>query len=66
MKKLRLTMRHIHTITCNYCHEEKPETDFELMKTGTRRHVCNHCKYLYYTRPAYLRRVARQCTHKPL
>ena len=52
-------MRRKKKIICNYCHQELPATDFELMKTGTRRHVCNHCKYIHYTLPAYLRRIAR-------
>ena len=30
------------------------------MKTGTRRRVCNHCKWLYYVKPARERAWLRE------
>ena len=44
---------------CTYCKIEKPIEEFEKMKTGTYRYVCNACKYRYYTLPAYYRRKAK-------
>lgn len=45
---------------CWKCNREKPDSEFEMFPTGTRRHVCNRCKYECYTRPARLRYLLRQ------
>ena len=47
-------------MTCTKCGRELPDEQFELYPTGTRRHVCNRCKYRCYTRPAYHRYILRQ------
>lgn len=49
------------TIVCHGCGRELPAEAFEMMKTGTRRHVCNDCKYQLYTLPAYMRRKLNGC-----
>ena len=48
------------TRVCRCCKRELPLTSFEKYKTGTRRHVCNRCKYLLYTVPAQRRYQLRQ------
>ncbi|MDY6205542.1 MAG: hypothetical protein SPI30_02170 [Prevotella sp.] len=45
---------------CNRCGTAQPEEKFEMMKTGTRRRVCNHCKWLYYVKPSRDRRILRE------
>jgi len=47
-------------ITCEKCYRSLPQEQFELYPTGTRRHVCNHCKYLHYSLPAYWRRCLKK------
>lgn len=34
---------------CRKCGKLLPAEQFELYSSGTRRHVCNKCKYLHYT-----------------
>jgi hypothetical protein len=46
--------------TCYRCGRTLPIEQFERYKTGTRRKVCNRCKYLYYTQPAHVRWVLKQ------
>ena len=36
-----------------------PRSKLERMKTGTYRHVCYHCKWLYYVKPSRDRRILR-------
>ena len=54
------------TMQCMKCGEWLPRSKLELMKTGTRRRVCNHCKWLYYVKPAreraWLRELAERHT----
>ena len=45
---------------CMKCGEYLPRSKLELMKTGTRRRVCNHCKWLYYVKPARERAILRE------
>ena len=45
---------------CMKCGAWLPRSKLELMKTGTRRRVCNHCKWLYYVKPARERRIIRE------
>ena len=45
---------------CMKCGEWLPRSKLELMKTGTRRRVCNHCKWLYYVKPARERAILRE------
>ena len=40
---------------CRKCGKLLPAEQFELYSSGTRRHVCNKCKYLHYTLPAHYR-----------
>ena len=40
---------------CRKCGKLLPAEDFELYPSGTRRHVCNKCKYLCYSLPAHYR-----------
>ena len=42
------------------CGEWLPRSKLELMKTGTRRRVCNHCKWLYYVKPSRERAWLRE------
>ena len=48
------------TMQCMKCGEWLPRSKLELMKTGTRRRVCNHCKWLYYVKPARERAILRE------
>lgn len=45
---------------CTRCGQALPRSKLELMKTGTRRRVCNHCKWLYYVKPCRDRRILRE------
>ena len=45
---------------CTRCGEILPRSKLERMKTGTYRRVCNHCKWLYYVKPARERRILRE------
>lgn len=45
---------------CMKCGQWLPRSKLELMKTGTRRRVCNHCKWLYYVKPARERAILRE------
>ena len=47
------------TLTCTRCGKTLPETKFEMMRTGTRRRVCNHCRWLYYVKPSRDRSILR-------
>ena len=44
---------------CTKCGEWLPRSKLELMKTGTRRRVCNHCKWVYYVEPSRRRKIIR-------
>lgn len=44
---------------CTRCQRELPITDFERFPGGTRRYVCRHCKYLYYSKPAKIRWILK-------
>ena len=48
------------TMICTRCGQALPRSKLELMKTGTRRRVCNHCKWLYYVKPARERAWLRE------
>ena len=50
----------VPTRECTRCHKILPITKF--LKTGahTRRHVCNHCFYLYTVRPSIDRAIIRK------
>lgn len=48
------------TMQCMKCGEWLPRSKLELMKTGTRRRVCNHCKWLYYVKPSRERAILRE------
>ena len=48
------------TMQCMKCGEWLPRSKLELMKTGTRRRVCNHCKWLYYVKPSRERAWLRE------
>jgi hypothetical protein len=50
----------IPQMQCTRCGQWLPETKLERMKTGTRRRVCNHCKWLYYVQPSRHRRILRE------
>lgn len=50
----------METITCTRCGQTLPRSKLERMKTGTYRRVCNHCKWLYYVKPARDRRILRE------
>ena len=45
---------------CMKCGAWLPRSKLELMKTGTRRRVCNHCKWLHYVKPSRERRIIRE------
>ena len=45
---------------CMKCGAWLPRSKLELMKTGTRRRVCNHCKWLYYVKPSRERAILRE------
>ena len=45
---------------CRKCGVAQPEEKFELLKTGTRRCVCNRCRWIYYVRPCRMRRILRE------
>ena len=47
-------------IQCMKCGRWLPQEKLERMKTGTRRRVCNHCKWLYYVKPSRERRILRE------
>ena len=47
-------------MTCTRCGEYLPRSKLERMRTGTYRRVCNHCKWLYYVKPARYRRILRE------
>ena len=49
---------------CMKCGEWLPRSKLELMKTGTRRRVCNHCKWLYYVKPSRERAILRELEQK--
>ena len=49
---------------CTRCGEALPRSKLELMKTGTRRRVCNHCKWLYYVKPSRDRRILRELAER--
>ena len=49
---------------CTRCGEWLPRSKLELMKTGTRRRVCNHCKWVYYVKPARERAILRELEQK--
>ena len=48
------------SMQCMKCGAWLPRSKLELMKTGTRRRVCNHCKWLYYVKPSRDRRILRE------
>jgi DNA-binding helix-hairpin-helix protein with protein kinase domain len=48
------------TMQCMKCGEWLPRSKLELMKTGTRRRVCNHCKWLYYVKTSRERAWLRE------
>ena len=48
------------TMICTRCGQALPRSKLELMKTGTRRRVCNHCKWLYYVKPSRDRHILRE------
>ena len=48
------------SMQCMKCGEWLPRSKLELMKTGTRRRVCNHCKWLYYVKPSRERAILRE------
>lgn len=45
---------------CTKCGCELPDEKFEMMKTGTRRRVCNHCRWIHYVQPSRMRRILRE------
>ena len=47
-------------MTCTKCGARLPRSKLELMRTGTRRRVCNHCKWLCYVKPSRDRRILRE------
>lgn len=49
---------------CMKCGQWLPRSKLELMKTGTRRRVCNHCKWLYYVKPSRDRRILRELAER--
>ena len=49
---------------CMKCGEWLPRSKLELMKTGTRRRVCNHCKWVYYVKPSRERAILRELDQK--
>ena len=53
-------MNNEETMICTRCGQALPRSKLELMKTGTRRRVCNHCKWLYYVKPARERAWLRE------
>ena len=53
-------MNNEETMICTRCGQELPRSKLELMKTGTSRRVCNHCKWLYYVKPARERAILRE------
>ena len=53
-------MNNEETMICTRCGQELPRSKLELMKTGTRRRVCNHCKWLYYVKPSRERAILRE------
>jgi hypothetical protein len=50
----------METMQCMKCGEWLQRSKLELMKTGTRRRVCNHCKWLYYVKPSRERAWLRE------
>ena len=52
------------SMQCMKCGQWLPRSKLELMKTGTRRRVCNHCKWLYYVKPARERAILRELEQK--
>ena len=49
---------------CMKCGQWLPRSKLERMKTGTRRRVCNHCKWLYYVKPSRYRRILRELAER--
>ena len=49
---------------CMKCGEWLPRSKLELMKTGTRRRVCNHCKWIHYVEPSRRRKIERDTNER--
>ena len=57
-------MNNEETMICTRCGQALPRSKLELMKTGTRRRVCNHGKWLYYVKPSRERAILRELSFR--
>jgi ribosomal protein L40E len=48
---------------CTHCGELLPVSAFGKTSGGTYRKICRKCKYKYYDRRAYERRILRELSH---
>ena len=60
MGRVRVGLLFLLIMFCTKCGCELPDEKFEMMKTGTRRRVCNHCRWIHYVQPSRMRRILRE------